>query len=76
VIQRFVDAGWVSEHRAEVVLTDCRWYLDGGSGVAAFRNLPAMEQAGLGRGRLFPGSWSEWSRDPDRPAQTGAGPES
>jgi thiosulfate/3-mercaptopyruvate sulfurtransferase len=44
-----------------------------GSGVTACHNLLAMEQAGLGRGRLFPGSWSQWSRDPDRPVQNGAG---
>ncbi len=44
-----------------------------GSGVTACHNLLAMEQAGLGRGRLFPGSWSQWSRDPDRPVQIGAG---
>lgn len=43
-----------------------------GSGVTACHNLLAMEQAGLGRGRLFPGSWSEWSRDPARPVQIGA----
>jgi thiosulfate/3-mercaptopyruvate sulfurtransferase len=41
-----------------------------GSGVTACHNLLAMEQAGLGRGRLFPGSWSQWSRDPARPAGT------
>jgi thiosulfate/3-mercaptopyruvate sulfurtransferase len=45
-----------------------------GSGVTACHNLLAMEQAGLGPGRLFPGSWSQWSRDPARPVQTGAGP--
>jgi thiosulfate/3-mercaptopyruvate sulfurtransferase len=43
-----------------------------GSGVTACHNLLAMEQAGLGRGRLFPGSWSQWSRDPARPAETGS----
>lgn len=37
-----------------------------GSGVTACHNLLAMEHAGLGRGRLFPGSWSQWSRDPSR----------
>jgi thiosulfate/3-mercaptopyruvate sulfurtransferase len=42
-----------------------------GSGVTACHNLLAMEQAGLGLGRLFPGSWSQWSRDPARPAETG-----
>ncbi|HTR75263.1 MAG TPA: sulfurtransferase [Solirubrobacterales bacterium] len=44
-----------------------------GSGVTACHNLLAMEAAGLGRGRLFPGSWSQWSRDPARPVQTGEG---
>jgi thiosulfate/3-mercaptopyruvate sulfurtransferase len=43
-----------------------------GSGITACHNLLAMEQAGLGAGRLFPGSWSQWSRDPARPAETGA----
>jgi thiosulfate/3-mercaptopyruvate sulfurtransferase len=43
-----------------------------GSGVTACHNLLALEQAGLGPGRLFPGSWSQWSRDPARPVQTGA----
>jgi thiosulfate/3-mercaptopyruvate sulfurtransferase len=41
-----------------------------GSGVTACHNLLAMEQAGLGVHRLFPGSWSQWSRDPSRPAAT------
>lgn len=45
-----------------------------GSGVTACHNLLAMEQAGLGPGRLYPGSWSQWSRDPSRSVQTGAGP--
>ena len=43
-----------------------------GSGVNACHNLLVMEHAGLGRGRLFPGSWSQWSRDPARPLETGA----
>lgn len=47
-----------------------------GSGVTACHNLLAMEQAGLAPGRLFPGSWSLWSRDPARPVQTGADPRS
>jgi thiosulfate/3-mercaptopyruvate sulfurtransferase len=42
-----------------------------GSGVTACHNLLAMEQAGLAPGRLFPGSWSQWSRDSTRPVQTG-----
>ena len=42
-----------------------------GSGVTACHNLLAMEHAGLGAGRLYPGSWSQWSLDPDRPVATG-----
>ena len=41
-----------------------------GSGVTACHNLLALEHAGLGPGRLYPGSWSEWSRDPGRPVAT------
>lgn len=41
-----------------------------GSGVSACHNLLAMERAGLGIARLYPGSWSEWSRDPSRPVAT------
>lgn len=42
-----------------------------GSGVTACHNLLALEHAGLGPARLFPGSWSQWSRDPSRPVATG-----
>jgi thiosulfate/3-mercaptopyruvate sulfurtransferase len=42
-----------------------------GSGVTACHNLIALEHAGLGPGRLYPGSWSQWSRDPKRPVETG-----
>ena len=41
-----------------------------GSGVSACHDLLAMEYAGLGRGRLFVGSWSQWSHT-DRPLATG-----
>ena len=44
-----------------------------GSGVSACHVLLAMERAGLPGGRLYPGSWSEWSRDPARPVATGSG---
>ena len=43
-----------------------------GSGVTACHNLLAMEVAGLAGSRLFPGSWSEWCSDPQRPVATGA----
>jgi len=42
-----------------------------GSGVTACHNLFAMELAGLGGSRLYPGSWSEWIRDRQRPIATG-----
>jgi len=45
-----------------------------GSGVTACHNLFAMELAGLGLTRLYPGSWSEWIRDPGRPIKTGMAP--
>jgi thiosulfate/3-mercaptopyruvate sulfurtransferase len=42
-----------------------------GSGVTACHNLLALEYAGLGPGRLYPGSWSQYSAT-DRPvAKTG-----
>ncbi len=42
-----------------------------GSGVAACHNLLAMEVAGLKGGKLYAGSWSEWSADPKRPQERG-----
>jgi thiosulfate/3-mercaptopyruvate sulfurtransferase len=42
-----------------------------GSGVSACHNLLAMEIAGLGGSRLYPGSWSEWIADPSRPIAKG-----
>jgi thiosulfate/3-mercaptopyruvate sulfurtransferase len=42
-----------------------------GSGVTACHNLLALELCGLGRGRLYPSSWSEYSAQRDRPVETG-----
>lgn len=42
-----------------------------GSGVTACHNLLAMHIAGLHGARLYPGSWSEWSKDPQRQVATG-----
>jgi thiosulfate/3-mercaptopyruvate sulfurtransferase len=53
--------------RGESVISYC------GSGVTACHNLIAIEHAGLGRGRLYPGSWSQWSRDPTRDVALGSG---
>jgi thiosulfate/3-mercaptopyruvate sulfurtransferase len=41
-----------------------------GSGVTACHNLIALELAGFGAGRLYPGSWSQWAAT-DREAQVG-----
>lgn len=42
-----------------------------GSGVTACHNLLALELAGLGYGRLYPGSWSQYSHVRDRAVETG-----
>ncbi|MES2887103.1 MAG: sulfurtransferase [Pseudomonadota bacterium] len=42
-----------------------------GSGATACHNLLAMEVAGLTRSKLYPGSWSEWCSDPERPVGRG-----
>lgn len=42
-----------------------------GSGVTACHNLLAMAHAGLEGARLYPGSWSEWCADPQRPVARG-----
>ena len=59
-------AQWQSvlgENSPEQVVMYC------GSGVTACHNLLALEHAGLGGARIFPGSWSEWSADPSRPVE-------
>lgn len=42
-----------------------------GSGINAAHEIAALEIAGI-RATLFPGSWSQWSSDPDRPVATGS----
>lgn len=42
-----------------------------GSGVTACADLLGRRIAGLPDGRLYPGSWSQWGADDDRPATTG-----
>ena len=45
-----------------------------GSGVTAGQALLALEAAGVEGGRIYPGSWSDWIRDPSRPVATGEEP--
>jgi len=54
----------LGETKAASVVHSC------GSGITACHNLFAMELAGMGTGRLYVGSWSEWIRDPSRPLAT------
>lgn len=42
-----------------------------GSGVTAAHNIVALTLAGF-EPALYPGSWSQWSNQPDRPIETGA----
>ncbi len=50
---------------ADAVVSMC------GSGVTACHTLLALEVAALPGARLYPGSWSEWCRDPGRPIADG-----
>jgi thiosulfate/3-mercaptopyruvate sulfurtransferase len=69
---RLLPAAQLRERFAQAGITDGTDVISYcGSGVTACHNLLAMEHAGLGHGRLFPGSWSQWSRDPTRPVATG-----
>ena len=45
-----------------------------GSGVTACHDLLALELAGLPQGRLYAGSWSQYSADPERPVAQGDRP--
>jgi thiosulfate/3-mercaptopyruvate sulfurtransferase len=56
---------FIADYQPQQVVHYC------GSGVTACHNLLAMEHAGLHGAKVYPGSWSEWIRDPQRPVATG-----
>jgi thiosulfate/3-mercaptopyruvate sulfurtransferase len=69
---RFLPAGELRERFAAAGVTDDSPVVSYcGSGVNACHNLLALELAGFAPGRLYPGSWSQYSSDPDRPIATG-----
>jgi thiosulfate/3-mercaptopyruvate sulfurtransferase len=66
--QRLAAVGVDGPEAARRVVSSC------GSGVTACHTLLLLEHAGLGQGRLYPGSWSAYSSDPSLPAATGDEP--
>jgi thiosulfate/3-mercaptopyruvate sulfurtransferase len=45
-----------------------------GSGITAAHSLLALEVSGRTDGSIYPGSWSDWITDPERPVATGVAP--
>ena len=69
---RFLPAELLRERFAAAGVTDGAQVVSYcGSGVTACHNLLALERAGFAPGRLYPGSWSQYSNT-DRPAAVGA----
>ncbi|WP_454932224.1 sulfurtransferase [Actinomyces oricola] len=59
---RFLPPAVLAEHYAALGITDAAGVtVYCGSGVSACHDLLAMERAGLGRGRLYVGSWSQYA---------------
>jgi thiosulfate/3-mercaptopyruvate sulfurtransferase len=70
---RFLPAATLRERfeRSQQGVTNDHTIAMCGSGVTACHLLLAMEYAGMRGARLYPGSWSEWIRDPARPVASG-----
>lgn len=66
----FLDPAELRRRYAELGALDREPIVYCGSGVTACHDLLALDLAGL-RGRLYAGSWSEWSSDPTLPLETG-----
>ena len=71
----FLNAGSLRERYASLgvqgegdVIAHC------GSGLTACHDILAIRVAGLGRARLYEGSWSDWVSDPRREVATGRDP--
>lgn len=56
---------FLQDHSGKIIVQQC------GSGVSACNNIFAMYYAGLGITKLYPGSWSEWCKNPERPIAKG-----
>jgi thiosulfate/3-mercaptopyruvate sulfurtransferase len=68
---RFKPAALLGQEFAAVLQDPARVVHQCGSGVTACHNLLAMAHAGFGDTALYPGSWSEWCADPQRPVARG-----
>jgi thiosulfate/3-mercaptopyruvate sulfurtransferase len=70
---RFLPVDELRQHYGEVLggVPGGRAVCYCGSGVTAAHNLLALAHAGLGMGRLYAGSWSEWITDAGRPVARG-----
>lgn len=69
---RYKPAGTLRAEFDALQLDAARLVHQCGSGVTACHNLLAMEHVGLTGSALYPGSWSEWCADPQRPVARGA----
>lgn len=67
---RFLPAEKLAARFRDLGVADAETGVYCGSGVTAAHQVLALEAAGF-RAALYPGSWSEWSADPARPAATG-----
>jgi len=67
---RFKDAGQLRAEFGALIDDPSQAIMQCGSGVTACHNLLALEVAGMPGAALYPGSWSEWVGDPQRPVAT------
>lgn len=68
---RFKPADQLRREWEPLVQAPAQAVMQCGSGVSACHNLLALEIAGLPGAALYPGSWSEWCADPQRPVARG-----